>query len=88
LELKHGSLWTILLALEKCGSNLKGVTMTLDNKMVYMAENAAIVSFETKKMSMYEKAREFDRIPPEIHSQDVVFSVGNPFAEKWRKMLN
>jgi hypothetical protein len=62
--------------------------MTFENKMVYPAENAAIVSFETKILSMYNKAREFDRIPPEVHSQNVVFSVGNPFAEKWRKMLN
>jgi len=61
--------------------------MTLD-KMVYPSENAVKLSFEAKVTSMYVRAREFDKIPPETDAWNVVFSADNPFAAKWRKMLH
>ena len=62
--------------------------MTPNQDIVYPAENSVKISFETKRASMYVKAREFDKIPPETPIDLVVFSVENPFAKKWRKMLH
>jgi hypothetical protein len=62
--------------------------MTSKQQMVYPAEDAVKISFETKRDSMYMKALEFDKIAPGTPIDLVVFSVANPFAEKWRKMLH
>lgn len=57
-------------------------------KMIYPAENTAKVSFETKRGFVYLKALDYDKIPPGTLPEIVSFSIGNPFAEQWRKMLH
>jgi hypothetical protein len=62
--------------------------MIIDSRMIPIAENTAITSFEAKRTSMYIRAREFDKVPPETLPENVVFSDDNPFAKEWRKMLH
>lgn len=62
--------------------------MTSKQPMIPIAESDAKVSFEVRRASMYLKALNFDKIPPETLPEYVVFSSGNTFAEKWRKMLH
>jgi len=62
--------------------------MVPENSVVYIAEDQAKIPFETKRMSMYNKALAFDQIAPGTPADLVSFSLANPYAEKWRKMLH
>ena len=44
--------------------------------------------FKFRMLEVYAKAMEFDGISPETPQALVVFTDGNPYAEKYRKMLH
>jgi len=45
-------------------------------------------TLEAKRLTIYMQALEYDGIVPGTRPELVVFTDGNPFADKYRKSLN